>query len=178
MRRGILNSLNEHLIEQPELLLARFFHLLVEGDLPGPILDLAAGTCRHAIFVAQAGLPVQCYDISEGALARGRERAARLGVWIETRCVDLEQPGSHPLLPARFGAVLVFHYLYRPLMAAIKEAMRPGAILIYETYTEDQAAFSRPRNPDHLLKKGELRKTFHDWVILHCFVPPGHALSW
>lgn len=159
----------EQPIEPPELLLVRFFPLLIAEELPGPLLDLAAGSCRHGIFAAQAGLPVICCDLSATALAAGRARAERLGVRIEAFAIDLERSQQPPLPAERFGAMLVFRYLYRPLMAAIRECLRPGALLIYETYTEGQAAFGRPRNPAHLLRRGELLETFQDWEVLHSF---------
>lgn len=156
-------------MQQPDLLMVRFFPLLVEEDLPGPVLDLAAGACRHGIFAAQAGLPVLCYDISTPALNRGREEAERLGVRIRTRRIDLEPPAKNPLPADRFGAILVFHYLHRPLIPCIRKSLCPGGVLIYETYTEGQRAYGRPRNPDHLLGEGELFEFFHDWEIVHCF---------
>jgi hypothetical protein len=52
--------------------------------------------------------------------------------------------------------VLVFNYLHRPLMPAIVDAVAPGGLLFYETFTVDQAARGRPTSPAHLLQHGEL----------------------
>jgi hypothetical protein len=41
-------------------------------------------------------------------------------------------------------------------MPAIVEAVAPGGVLIYETFTIAQAARGRPRNPAFLLNPGEL----------------------
>jgi len=35
-------------------------------------------------------------------------------------------------------------------------AVAPGGVLIYETFAEGNEAYGRPRNPDHLLRAGEL----------------------
>jgi hypothetical protein len=51
----------------------------------------------------------------------------------------------------------------------MRKGLRPGGLLVYETFTVEQAAFGRPRNPDHLLHPGELQQTFADWEVLHSF---------
>ena len=64
---------------------------------------------------------------------------------------------------------MAFRYLHRPLMPAIRQSLLPGGILLYETFTVDQPAFGRPKNPDYLLRHGELQAYFGDWNILHYF---------
>ena len=54
-------------------------------------------------------------------------------------------------------------------MQSIKQAVLPGGIVIYETFTVDQPQFGRPHNPDFLLQHGELREHFEGWDILHSF---------
>jgi hypothetical protein len=52
--------------------------------------------------------------------------------------------------------MLVTNYLYRPLFPQILAALAPGGLLLYETFAAGNEQFGRPRNPDHLLKRGEL----------------------
>ena len=54
--------------------------------------------------------------------------------------------------------MVVFHYLHRPLFPALVASLRPGGLLLYETFTVDQAALGRPRDPAHLLEHGELAR--------------------
>ena len=49
------------------------------------------------------------------------------------------------------------HYLHRPLFPPLLAALRPGGVLVYETFTIAQAARGKPTNPDFLLRPGELR---------------------
>jgi hypothetical protein len=51
---------------------------------------------------------------------------------------------------------VVTNYLYRPLLPVLIAAVAPGGVLIYETFARGNEAFGRPRNPDFLLKAGEL----------------------
>ena len=53
--------------------------------------------------------------------------------------------------------IVVIHYLHRPLFPALRAALRPGGVLVYETFTRAQAARGKPTNPDFLLQPGELR---------------------
>ena len=41
-------------------------------------------------------------------------------------------------------------------MDVLVGALEPGGVLIYETFARGNEDFVRPRNPDHLLKSGEL----------------------
>jgi tellurite methyltransferase len=155
-------------VEVAELLIAHL-DLFMGGRLPGSVLDLACGDGHNGVFLAARGLEVTCCDISRDALERARELAGRRGVTVCLREVDLERPGINPLGEDVYGAILVFRYLHRPLFPCIRKALRPGGLVVYETFTVDQAAFGRPQNPDHLLHPGELRRAFADWEILHSF---------
>ncbi len=151
----------------PAHLLIEHMSLFTERVLPGPILDLACGDGRNGIFLAQQGLSVICCDNSSERLQRAQELALENGAGIILWQVDLEAPSASPLPPDSYGALLVFRYLHRPLISCIRKALRPTGILMYETYTVEQAKFGKPRNPDFLLKPGELKGWFEDWNILH-----------
>lgn len=104
--------------------------------------------------------------IKQHLAAQPHERQRELArIWQ----VDLEIPNTRPLDAETFGAVIVFRYLHRPLLASIKEAVIPGGIVIYEAFTVGQAKYGHPHNPDFLLRKGELRECFREWSILHYF---------
>ena len=158
-----------HLEEEPAELLVDFLFLFREKPLSGPVLDLACGDCRNGIEVARLGHAVHCCDISDDALSRAESLAQRLGVSVEILRLDLERDDAPVPAEDTYGAVLVFRYLHRPLIPCIRKALKPGGVLIYETFTTDQARFGKPRNPDYLLKKGELREWFRDWELLHYF---------
>lgn len=154
---------------QPARLLEEYAHLFAPGSLPGPILDLAGGDCHNGLFLAAHDLPVVCADLSSEALEKGRAHAARAKLAIDFWQVDLEQPGVNPLPEGRYGGIVVFRYLHRPLIPCIKKALRTNGLLVYETYTVDQPRFGKPRNPDFLLQPGELKGWFEYWKIIHYF---------
>jgi SAM-dependent methyltransferase len=125
----------------------RFARLIAAG---GTVLDLASGQGRHARYLAGLGYRVEAVDRDSAALA------ALAGVaGITTRCADLE--GSPwPYAAEQFDGIVVTNYLYRPLMAALLDALRPEGVLIYETFAVGNEKLGRPSNPEFLLRPGEL----------------------
>jgi len=155
--------------EGPDGLLLQHLALFEPEHLRGPVLDLACGNGHNGIFLATLGVEVVLADISKNALAEAAAAARDKGVSPAIRQVDLEEERANPLPQDAFGGVLVFRYLHRPLIPCIRKALVQGGVLIYETFTVDQARFGRPKNPDHLLKPGELPGWFKGWRVLHCF---------
>ncbi|OYW32499.1 MAG: SAM-dependent methyltransferase [Methyloversatilis sp. 12-65-5] len=128
------------------------FAPLCEPD--AEILDFASGAGRHARWLAGHGFSVLAADRDESALAG---LAGADGV--RTLCVDLEQ-GAWPWVAASFDAVVVARYLFRPRLAELAALLRPGGVLIYETFMLGNERFGKPSNPDFLLRPDEL----FDWA--------------
>ncbi len=132
--------------------------LLDNADLLRPgmrVADVAAGRGRHALLLAAAGFHVTAFDRDAEAMARVSDQAGRCGWSLTTVVRDLEVEGVD-LGEAAFDAVVVTHYLHRPLVPAIVRALAPGGILVYETFTTAQAHRGKPTNPAFLLEPGEL----------------------
>jgi rhodanese-related sulfurtransferase len=118
-------------------------------------LDVACGRGRHALFLASAGYPVRAVDREEGQVGRLNALARRLQLPLDAAVVDLEV-GDVDLGEEEWELVLVFNYLHRPLFPSLVRALKPGGVLLCETFTVDQAGRARPRSPAHLLEPGEL----------------------
>jgi len=131
----------------PSAWVCRFARLIEAG---GAVLDLACGQGRHARYLAGLGYRVEAVDRDSAALA------ALAGVaGVATRCADLEG-APWPCAAGRFDGIVVTNYLYRPLIADLLEALRPGGVLIYETFALGNEKLGRPSNPEFLLRPGEL----------------------
>lgn len=155
----------EKIIPAPFLL--QHWPLLKTASRLGPVLDLACGNGHNGLFLASKGLSVILIDRNEERLQEARELARSISDRVEIRCMDLELPDTEPLSGLSLGGAIIFRYLYRPLIPALKEAIQAGGVLIYETFTIDQLKFGKPHNPDFLLQSGELKQLFSDWEILH-----------
>jgi tellurite methyltransferase len=125
------------------------------GRLPhGLALDVAAGRGRNALKLARMGLRVVAIDYSTEAmrLLAASARASQLSVWPIVANLD-----SFHLKDESFDAIVNINFLERGLFADFVRALRPGGVLIAETFLIDQAEIGHPRNPRFLLGHGELR---------------------
>lgn len=132
----------------------------------GRALDVACGSGRHALLLAAAGYSVRAVDRDAQKVEALRETAERLGLALEAKVVDLEAEVVD-LGRQAFDLVVVVHYLHRPLFPALKRALRVGGLLLYETFTVDQAARGKPTNPAFLLHHGELPRLVSPLEVLH-----------
>ncbi len=119
-------------------------------------LDVACGRGRHALWLAERGFEVHAIDRDARALEELDETARTRGLRVLTCQQDLET-GSAGLGVDRFDLIVVVHYLHRPLIRDLIAALRPGGLLIYETFTRAQAARGKPTSPRFLLEPAELR---------------------
>lgn len=122
----------------------------------GRALDLACGRGRHAIYLAREGFQVDAWGRDADALETLRAQATARGITtITTRLVDLERA---PEIPAgSFDVILVRYYLQRDLMPQIVRALKPGGLLVYETFLIDNhERFNHPRRREFCLNHNEL----------------------
>lgn len=153
---------------QPSNLVARHLPTIKSAGENGTVLDLACGNGRNGIYLVRQGQRVVFADHEQSKLdeiSRLLDPDERTSYW----CVDFEEPRAEPLTLGSFSTIIVFRYLHRSLIQAIRQGVQPGGLIIYETFTIDQTRFGRPRNPDFLLQPGELEEVFRGWEILHSF---------
>jgi len=145
----------------PHPFLRRHLRLLPRGTA----LDVAAGEGRNAVFLAEHGFKVEAVDISPVGLRRARMLARARGVKIKTTRANLAE---YPLERDHFDLIIDFYYLDRALVPGIKNALKTGGRVVFETYTTDhkRLAGSGPENPDYLLRPNELLRLFRGFRVL------------
>lgn len=118
------------------------------------MLDFACGGGRHAIAAAARGATVVAVDRDPAKLAEGRAEAKRRRLEVEWTEADLESPWPKF---GQFDVVLLFNYLDRPRMAQVTDLVKPGGLLLFETFLEIQRQLGwGPQQADHLLRFGEI----------------------
>jgi len=133
----------------------------------GVVLDLACGEGRHTLAAAALGLRAAGIDRDASALRALAGAARARGLAASGLRADLEAGRGIPVRAGTSRAVLVFRFLYRPLAAAIEEALAPGGLLLYETFTQAQRKLGHgPKNPAFLLAPDELPALFPRLEIL------------
>jgi SAM-dependent methyltransferase len=101
---------------------------------------------------------VQAWDLSKVAIerlaaeARKRELSNLHG---QVRDVIREPPA-----PGRFDLILVSFFLQRDLAAYLIDALRPGGVLFYQTFTRAAVSPCGPSNPAFRLDDNELLRMF------------------
>jgi len=103
-------------------------------------------------------------DISPEAVTAARESAQKAGVTIRTQAADLER--GYRIARNTYDVIICFNYLQRSLIPQIKDGVRQGGVVVYETFLVDQAQWGKPKNPDFLLRHNELLDLFRGFRCL------------
>ena len=128
----------------------------------GSALDIASGDGRNSIFVAEKGYQTLAIDISAVGLDRTRALAKEKNVTIETRVVDLD---NWEFEKNAFDLVLCFNFLDRRIFSEIKDTLKPGGLIFYETFTIDYLKYSNFKR-EWVLKHNELLEAFNNFRVL------------
>ena len=137
---------------EPSDWVQRWSHLVAPG---GTVLDVACGSGRHLRWFAERGHTVTGVDRDATALASAEAHGNVIAADIEN--------GPWPLAGQTFDAVVVTNYLWRPLWPQLLASVKPGGVLLYETFAHGQASVGRPSRPEFLLQPGELLRVCADW---------------
>jgi len=134
--------------------LQKNLHLLPSS---GRALDLACGRGASALCLAACGLEVSAWDISPVAIDRLKAEAREQGLEIAAEVRDVI---ACPPPPETYDAILVSYFLERSLAPAIIDALRPGGLLYYQTFTRLSVSTCGPANPAYRLADNELLGLF------------------
>ena len=129
------------------------------------VLDFASGLGRHSIEMSKDGNFVTAIDKDQEKLNLYKHLKN-----IETICFDLETNQVWPLKKGYYDLVIITNYLYRPRIREIGDLVNKGGYIIYETFSEGNQKYGRPRNYNYLLKERELIDTFiEDFEVINYF---------
>lgn len=128
----------------------------------GPVLCLAEGEGRNAVFIAQRGHAVTAVDQSAVGLANAARLATERGVELTTVVADL---ATFDLGDAAWAGIISIWAHTPPdirarVHAACVKALRPGGALILEAYTPrqlDRPGVGGPRDAALLMTPAGLR---------------------
>lgn len=128
----------------------------------GPVLCLAEGEGRNAVFLAQRGHAVVAVDQSSVGLEKARKLASDRGVEIETQVADLADYAIEPNSYA--GIVSIWAHtppaLRRALHRKCVDGLQPGGVMLLEAYTPEQLSLGTggPPNPAVCMTADALRE--------------------
>jgi SAM-dependent methyltransferase len=146
-----------HDLDSPSPWVCRWAGLIRPG---GRVLDVASGHGRHLRFLKSQGFSVVGVDRDEAAVGAFKNVGG-----IEIHVADIEA-GPWPFASADFDGVVVVNYLHRPLFGHLVRSLRPGGVLIYETFAAGNERYGRPSNPEFLLRPDELLRSLEPLAIV------------
>lgn len=118
----------------------------------GRVLDVASGSGRHLRWLAAQGFTVTGVDIDPASVAA----TAALGEVVQADIENQPWPFMLEGQVRQFDAVVVTHYLWRPLFPVLLASLAPGGVLLYETFSLGNERYGRPARAEFLLQPGEL----------------------
>ena len=131
-------------------------------DGRGKALDIAMGEGRNTLFAASLGYEAWGVDISDIGISRAETLARENKLTIHTQIADLDH---FKIDENAYDLITCFYFLDRRLFEGIQKGLKPGGILIYETFTVDYLKYSGFKR-EWVLEKNELREAFPGLSVL------------
>jgi SAM-dependent methyltransferase len=162
-----LQRWNQRFLDQPEVSAPTPLVQTFAGRLqPGRARDLACGTGRNALWLAEQGWDVTAVDGAPAAL-RNLDHPG-----IAPVLADL-QNGGYVIQEETWDLIVVAYYLQRDLFAPAKAGVKPGGAFIAIVHTTE----GDEEPTEHRLRTGELMGYFTGWEILHRYEGPPNDAS-
>jgi len=125
----------------------------------GYALDIACGMGRNTTFLADKGFVVDAVDISDYALSQIADTKNKNKIEADLDNYTLEKN--------KYNLVVNINYLNRNFFPQIKEALKDGGVVIFETFIIAHGDFDNPSNPEYLLRKNELLHAFISFEVIY-----------
>ena len=130
-------------------------------------LDVACGTGRNAVFLAECGYEVDAIDQSAEGLRVTRERAEARGVGDRVRPIQADATRFD--YPAdRYDVVAVSFYRTLDRLGDVKAALAPEGLLFYQHHLRsDPPAAVGPGSDQYRFRSNELLRACLDLTVLY-----------
>ena len=118
----------------------------------GNALDIACGNGRNSRFLARKGFQVDAVDISDIALNQFTDDDTHINVI----CQDID---TLQIPENRYQLIVNIRFLDRRLFPMIKNGLKPGGVLIFESFIDEEK--------DYCLKSNELLHAFNSFRVVY-----------
>lgn len=142
----------------------------------GPVLDVAAGIGRNALWLAARGREVTALDIAPVALERLAAAAVGRRVAVATRCADLDAPDALAGLGPFAGLVVIRYKPSAAQWARLVEVLRPGGRVLLCSFGRERAA--QGFDPAYCLDEAELRAILEPGLACLAYERLGPDTDW
>ncbi len=131
---------------------------------PGRALDIACGTGRNALRLAEAGYEVDAVDISEVAIDRARAEADRRGVKVNWIVSDLNE---FEIRAAAYQVITVIRYRNPALWPKLVAGLAPEGWILVDHHVKTSRPAAGPSSPEFRLDPQELLRAFASLRIVY-----------
>ena len=131
----------------------------VEKANLGNALDIACGVGRNTHFLAKSGFNVDAVDFSDYALSQVEDSSNVNKIEADLDAYDLQKN--------KYDLIINVNFLSRRLFPQIKEALKSGGVLIFETFIVAHGDFNQPSNQEFLLRDNELLHAFIGLEVIY-----------
>ena len=139
----------------------------VDAVPEGRALDVAAGTGRNALFLAEAGYAVDALDSSRVGLEIARETARERGIEDRLNPIQADVP-TYSFPPDAYELITISYYRAVDRFPDIKEALVPGGYLFVEHHLRSSDPTpSGPTNDRYRFASNELLRSCLDLTVLY-----------
>ncbi|QBZ83150.1 Ubiquinone biosynthesis O-methyltransferase [Hydrogenovibrio crunogenus] len=162
-----VSGTESHVLWSPSPLIEEFLTNYVEHSFSNttPVaIDIGCGGGRDAVYLSMNGWQVIGIDHKEAVIQRAKQLAKCHQQQIEWKNCSVNTAGCLP--SQSVDLVVVIRYLNRALFDTFKTMLKPEGYVVFQTFVEGVEAFGSPKNPNYILKKGELAKTFEDFHVI------------
>lgn len=126
----------------------------------GPVLELACGTGRLTIPIAQSGVEIVGLDQSAAMLAHARSKAAGVGVhldWVEADCRNFDLGRKFALIFMAFNSMqhLHDHASLAALFDNVRRHLAPEGRFVFDVFNPSIAILSRDSRQRYVERKYE-----------------------
>ncbi|WP_083919147.1 methyltransferase domain-containing protein [Hydrogenovibrio halophilus] len=180
----VKNSAESRRLWQPSHSVTEFVQMCEEALTPfdrsnaPSALDVGCGGGRDSVFLAAHGWSVTAVEQQQRVLTRARALEVHWAATLDTppdpidwRCDDVTRPVTG-FWQKGYDAILAVRFLNRSLWPQMRQALRPGGYLLFETFVQGAEKHGGPKNPNHLLQPGELAQTFAEFRIITDKIAP------
>jgi SAM-dependent methyltransferase len=145
-------------------------HVLPFNDIPfyleeakrarGPVLELACGTGRLTIPLAQAGVEITGLDRAPSMLAHARTKAAEARInieWVEADCREFDLGRKFALIFMPFNSIQHLHdqASLAALFSQVRKHLAEGARFIFDVFNPSIAILNRDPSTRHVERQYE-----------------------
>ncbi|WP_136602797.1 class I SAM-dependent methyltransferase [Salinigranum halophilum] len=129
----------------------------------GRAIEVAAGTGRNALYLAEQGYDVDAIELSASAVEQGTQNAAERSIdinWIRADVADHD-------FPAEAYTLAVVCFFHDPgLVSRLIDALEPGGVLVYEHHVRTAEDVERGPSDDHRYRPNELLGAANELTVL------------